>query len=109
MLYRFIDENTIKICQQNGVINGRAISNLPRYFKNNPEIANAEGYKPLVTVERPEYDETTQYLTVKYAETSDAIIQYWVVNVTEQVEIDVEMRIAELEAELEEIKAMQKK
>lgn len=87
-----------------GYINGRAISNLSRYLEKNPDIAKAEGYKPLVVEEKPDFNNETQYITVIYENTTDVIIQRWVVNDIEQPSVDVTARIAELEAELQSLK-----
>lgn len=104
MFYKFISENSIRACPMSGYVNGRAISNLPRYLEKNPEIAKAEGYKPLVVSEKPAFDNETQYVTVIYEDTTDVIIQCWVVNDIEQPITDVNARIAELEAELRNLK-----
>lgn len=104
MLYKFINENSIKACPMSGYINGRAISNLPRYLEKNSEIAKAEGYKELLTANKPEYNSTTQYITSIYEDTENAIIQRWVVNDIEQPITDVNARIAELEEEIRSLK-----
>jgi hypothetical protein len=80
MLYRLINETRVQQCPQNGMVDGRAISNLPRYLQNNPEIAKAEGYKELIVSDKPEIDNETQYLTVTYENSENAIIKNWVVN-----------------------------
>jgi uncharacterized protein YgbK (DUF1537 family) len=104
MMYKFINENSIRACPTSGYANGRGISNLPRYLANNPEIAKAEGYKPLVVEEKPVFNNKTQYLTAIYENTTDVIIQRWVVNDVEQPSVDVKARIAELEAEIQSLK-----
>ena len=88
MFYKYINENYIQPCPKNGRANGRAISNLPRYFTKNPEVAKAEGYKELILVDGPEYDVYTQYLTYEYENTEEAIIQHWIiVDIPEEEEI----------------------
>ena len=106
MLYKYINEKSIQICPQSGYINGRAISNLPRYFANNSDIAKAEGYKKLELNKQPEHDRKNQYLTVVYENTDDTIIQRWIVNDVEQIEepTDISARIAKLEEELNDLK-----
>jgi hypothetical protein len=86
MFYKYINENIIKACPKNGRANGRAISNLPRYFTNNPEVAKAEGYKRLFINIEPEYDITTQYITPKYEDKGYIIEQTWVINDFEVIE-----------------------
>ena len=77
--YKYINEKYIQKCPRNGRANGRAISNLPRYFTNNSEVAKAEGYKELIILERPEYDVYTQYLIYRYENVEEAIIQNWII------------------------------
>jgi hypothetical protein len=98
MYCKFINKNYVYPCPINGYINNRGISNLNRYFQKNPDIAKAEGYKELILVDRPEYDETTQYLTCEYIDTDETIIQNWIINEAPEEEIDIENRIAELKA-----------
>lgn len=104
MFCKYINESTIKACPQNGYVGGKAISNLPRYFENNPDIARAEGYKPLKLSNKPEIDNDKQYITAKYEDTDNAIIQHWVLNDIEQPNTDVNARIAEIEAKLQNLK-----
>ena len=47
MFYKFIDETCVYKCPKNGIIERRAISNLPRYFEINPSAAIDNGYKKL--------------------------------------------------------------
>lgn len=63
MFYK-IEENEIKMCPQNGKLSdGTAISNLPKYFEKNTDIAAQNGYYPLEEKE----DETREFVgyTVK--------------------------------------------
>ena len=101
-----IDKDNIKICPKTGFVNGRGISNLNRYFQKNPDIAKAEGYKELILVDGPEYDETTQYLNCEYIDTEEAIIQNWVIvdNPIVEEEIDLVAEVAKLKEELAEAK-----
>lgn len=51
MFYKLID-GKIKSCPQNGILNdGTAISNLPKFFENNIEIANENGFYVLDELE----------------------------------------------------------
>ena len=85
MLYKYINENSIRKCPNNGYAAGNAISNLPRYFANNPEIAKKEGYKPLEVAAKPKIDTVQQYLEPIYTETENNIRQEWIVKNIEEV------------------------
>ena len=51
MFYK-VEENKIKMCPQNGELkDGTAISNLPKYFEKNTDIAAQNGYYPLEETE----------------------------------------------------------
>ena len=80
MLYKYINENRITQCPKNGTAGGKHISNLPRYLEKHPELALAEGYKPLVEESEPEFNPETQYLTFIYEDTEDEIIKHYEVN-----------------------------
>lgn len=76
MLYKFINETRVQKCPKNGIVEGRAISNLPRYFEIHPELAAQEGYKPLVSDDVPPHDENTQFV-VAYYEDGETITRHW--------------------------------
>lgn len=81
MLAKFINEKQIRFLPINGFLNsGEAISNLPKYFETNPELATAEGWLELVESEMPTYDSETQYVTATYHVENKKIIQNWEVN-----------------------------
>lgn len=78
MLYKFIDESRVQKCPKNGIVEGRAISNLPRYLENHREIAEKEGYKPLlIASKQPEIDSERQYVVPRYADNEKQIICHW--------------------------------
>jgi hypothetical protein len=63
--YKYIDNYTIEACPEGGYANGMAISNLNKYFNTYPEIALAEGYKPLTHIdEKPEISENEEAIPV---------------------------------------------
>lgn len=100
MFYKIV-ENRLVMCPKNGTVNGKAISNLPRYFEKNPKIAKAEGYKPLDIDDKPEYNPDTQYLTFAYEDTDEAIIKHWTVNDNEpfiEETTSLEERVSTVEA-----------
>ena len=81
MLYKFIDESTVQKCPKNGIIDGRAISNLPRYLEIHPQTAEKEGYKPLITDEIPQHNTDTQFVSAYY-EDGVVITRHWkIVNI----------------------------
>ncbi|MBQ3054272.1 MAG: hypothetical protein IJC89_05155 [Clostridia bacterium] len=47
---KYINENTIILCPRNGYIQGKAISNIHRFFKKNPDSAKREGYMELISL-----------------------------------------------------------
>lgn len=76
MFYKYINESSIKSCPQNGVLkDGRAISNLLLFFEQNPELAKENEYYPLVSSEKPVYDENKYYLRSRYSLNNDVIIK----------------------------------
>lgn len=76
MLYKLINEYSIKACPQNGVLkDGRAVSNLPLFFEQNPNLAKENEYYHLNRLEKPEYDESKYYLKNRYSLVDDAIVQ----------------------------------
>lgn len=84
MFYKFINETCVRQCPKNGVVKGRAISNLHRYFDINLEVAKDEGYKKLIIDEQPIFDTEKQCLTRQYEDTNDCIYCRWIVCDIEQ-------------------------
>ena len=79
-MYLFINENEIQ--GYNGEILKRYIGNKLVKVISNPtdEQLKEFGYKPLDdTAEMPEYNEATQYITVKYTDTPEKIIKEYTV------------------------------
>lgn len=88
-MYLFINENEIQ--GYNGEILKRYIGNKLVKVISNPtdEQLKEFGYKPLDdTAEMPEYDESTQYIAVKYTDTPEKIIKGYTVY---DIEIPEEM------------------
>ena len=76
MMYLFINENEIQ--GYNGEILKRYVGKKLVKVISNPtdEDLLEFGYKPLDdTAEMPEYDEATQYIAVKYTDTTDKIVK----------------------------------
>ena len=61
MLYKFINENQIKPYKGGFVVLDNKIYTNPK-----EETLKKAGYKKLAEVEKPEYDEQTQYLKTTY-------------------------------------------
>lgn len=79
-MYIFIDEHTIEA--YNGEILKRYVGKKLVKAISNPtdEQLKEFGYKPLDETEvMPEYDEATQYITVKYTDTPEKIIKEYTV------------------------------
>ena len=76
MLYKLINEYSVRRCPQNGVLNnGPAVSNLPLFFKQNSDLARSNGFYPLVVADAPKYDENKYYLRNRYSLVDDTIVQ----------------------------------
>ena len=76
MLYKLINEYSVRRCPQNGVLtNGQAVSNLPLFFEQNHDLAKENGYYPLTKSDTPEYDESKSYLRSRYSLVDDTIVQ----------------------------------
>lgn len=52
MLGKIVD-GKIKLCPRNGFIGTAAVSNLPEYLAQYPEVAQSEGWKPIVFLDEP--------------------------------------------------------
>ena len=79
-MYIFIDAHTIEA--YNGEILKRYVGKKLVKAISNPtdEQLREFGYKPLDdTAEMPEYNETTQYIAVKYTDTPEKIIKGYIV------------------------------
>lgn len=48
---KLIDSTRVIPCPRNGYVDGKAVSNLNRFFERNPEIAEKEGYMELIPFE----------------------------------------------------------
>lgn len=74
LLYKIIDENTIE-GYDGGILKKYDGQNLISVIAN-PTADDLKnfGYKPLINEGVPEYDEETQYVTIKYTEDDDTII-----------------------------------
>lgn len=78
MLVKFINDERIKYLPINGLLSsGEAISNLPKYFESNPDIAAIEGWKELIKEDIPEYDSEKQYVKSTYRIEDGKVIQSW--------------------------------
>ena len=80
-MYKLINEYRVEPSPKNGFIEVEGkivgISNLPKYLKENPDVAAANGYYGLVDSDYPEYDVETQYVEQKYVIEDNSIkIQY---------------------------------
>ena len=65
MMYKFIDENTIKRADKRYIKhNGRI------YVNPTKQMLEAAGYKELIETEYPEYNPDTEYVTDKYVDGS---------------------------------------
>ena len=52
-MFAKLEEGRLILCHRNGYIGKTAISNIDLYFEKNPEIAEKEGWKPIVFAEEP--------------------------------------------------------
>ena len=90
MMYRFIDEETIKKWDEKYVIlDGKQIS-----YPSDDVLLQA-GIKPLIEDEMPVYDEATQYVVECYEDTDTAIIKHWrVEDIPPIEEVDMDEQFA---------------
>ena len=80
-LYKFISETEIKKYKGGFVVVDNRIYTNPK-----EEIIKKAGYKELIEVDMPEYDEATQYIETKYLEKPTTILPMYTVKQIEQVE-----------------------
>lgn len=87
-MYLFMNENEIQ--KYNGEVLKRYVGQKLVKTISNPsdEDLREFGYKPMDdTAEIPEYDETTQYVSVKYTDTADKIVkEYEVKDIPEEMQ-----------------------
>ena len=57
---KYIDENCVIRCPQNGYVGKKAISNLNIYFEQNPDVVKAEGYVEFIPI-NTETDKPLRY------------------------------------------------
>lgn len=70
MFFKFISSTEIKPYNKGFIVfNGKIYSN-PK-----EEQLKLAGFKPLVSSDKPEFDAATEFLSVTYKETADAIIE----------------------------------
>ena len=69
-LYKFINENKVEKYKSGFVVLDNRI-----YTNPTEDTLKRAGYKPLVSAEAPEYDESMQYIVKTYAENEDCITE----------------------------------
>lgn len=86
MMYRYIDEHSIKKWDEKYVIlDGKQIS-----YPSDDVLLQA-GIKPLIEDEMPVYDESTQYIVEYYEDTITTIMKHWrVEDIPPMEEVDVD-------------------
>ena len=67
-----LENGILKRCPRYGVSGGRMHTDLPRYYDNHPDRAYADGWKELVTEDKPDGACTPSY-TVE----GDKVVQSW--------------------------------
>lgn len=84
MLCKYINEHKIVPVLRNGFIEVEGkrvgISNLPKYLEEHKDIAAENGYIELVEDVKPEYNEKTQYIEVKYTLEGDKVYSHYEVS-----------------------------
>lgn len=48
-----LENNKLVVCPRNGYSGGNAISNIDVYYANNPEAAEADGWREFVPLDEP--------------------------------------------------------
>ena len=98
--YKLIDSYLIWPTPDVGrLVDGTAVSNLPTYFNDNPDVAKENGYYPLRKTECP----GENYIPV-YTMGDNVIIESWEEDVPNTT-LTIEDRLAALEAENAALKA----
>ena len=72
MQYVRLENGVLKRCPRYGMSGGLMHTDLPRYYDNHPDRACADGWKELVTTDKPDGACTTSY-TVD----GDNVVQSW--------------------------------
>lgn len=77
MFVKLIDENNISYCPKRGVseTDGRYHTDLPRFYAQNEDIANADGYYVLIETEPPEQE--GYHAVPTYVLEGNTVVQHW--------------------------------
>ena len=96
MTFVKLENGILKRCPKSGKVGKLMHTNLPLYFENHPETAYAEGWRELITTDKPD-----GAYTPSYTEDGNQVVQTWTPVEPVPQEPTLEDKVDDLSARME--------